>query len=433
MSEEEIDIAHLGAHGDGVGHIAGERVFVPLALPGEIWRHNADKSAGNAWTCVAPLPDRVTPPCRHFPACGGCATQHMPEELYRTWKVGLVRQALHQQNISFEPADLILAGHTGRRRCVLSASKDRSGRVVLGYYRARSHDLIGIEECPVLVPAIVQALPGLRDLLDLVLEPDASAPAASAPTASARVTILQCEQGIDVDLSQMRVGSDPQHRAAVARLVRQHDLVRLSNNGDSIIMQAQPTVRLGKVSVPLPRANIFLQAVAKAELEICARVSAAVGKAGRVADLFCGAGSLTFDLARRVRVLAVDSEYEAISALQAGRDGAQGLKPIETLTRDLFKEPLSRKELDAFDAVVFDPPRAGAESQACMLAKSQVAVVVAVSCNPATLARDLSVLIDGGYRLQALQPIDQFLHSAHVECVAVLDRPNHRTRRRLKR
>ncbi len=416
MSEEKIEIEYLGAHGDGVGQNAGERFFVPLALPGETWRRDASA----AWTCASPLPGRAVPLCRHFSLCGGCTAQHMPEEMYQDWKVGQVRQALRQQGISLEPGELIAAALGRRRRCVFSACKGQNGKVELGYHRARSHDLIAIEECPVLVPQIVQALPGLYDLLEFVLQPNASA----------RVTALWCEQGLDVDLSKVSVSNDPQHRATIAALVRKLGLVRLTNNGDTIIMQSQPTVRLGKVSVPLPDATIFLQAVLEAEREICTNVINAVSKAGRIADLFCGIGSFTFDLAVRARVFAVDSERVAIAALEAGRDDAQGLKPIETLARDLFKEPLSRKELEVFDAVVFDPPRAGAEQQARMLAKSRVPTVVAVSCNPATLARDLSVLIDGGYQLQAVQPIDQFLYSPHVECVAVLNRPSTRTRRR---
>jgi len=413
VTEEVIEIQYLGAQGDGVGQSADQRVFVPFALPGERWQSNKN---GN-FTCVSPLVERAAPLCRHFSVCGGCLAQHMPDAIYRAWKISLVRQALHQHGIMFEPDDLIVTGQSGtgqsgRRRCTFSATKDRDGNVLLGYHRSRSHDLVAIEECPVLIPEIVCALPGLHNLLDLVL----------TPGQAARLTVLQCEQGLDVDLSGLQVENDPAKRAAIADLARELGLVRLSNQGDTIVMQAMPRIRLGEVSVPFPNATLFLQAVVESERELCARVVAAVRGARRIADLFCGAGTFTFALARRAKVRAVDGESSAIAALKAGRDSTQGLKPIDTLVRDLFREPLSRKELEPFDAVIFDPPRAGAQAQARMLAKSHVPVIVAVSCNPGTLARDLAILIEGGYRLEVLQPVDQFLYSAHVECVAVLRR-----------
>lgn len=223
MADTLIEIQHLGAQGDGAGRIGDQILFVPLALPGEHWRRGND---GQSFTCISPSADRVSPPCRHFTECGGCLAQHMPEAIYRAWKTALVGQALSQHGIMVEPAELISAAHSGRRRCVLSASKDRSGRLELGYHRARSHDLIAIEDCVVLARGIVKALPGLRELADLALPPGQSA----------RLTVVKCEQGLDVDIGGMTVDNAPAHRAALATLARRLDLVRLSNEGDTLVM-----------------------------------------------------------------------------------------------------------------------------------------------------------------------------------------------------
>ena len=415
MVETALTIDSIGVRGDGVGLCDDERTFVPFALPGETWQRKADGS----FTCLSASPLRCEPLCAHFGQCGGCLAQHIDEATYQSWKMALVRQALQQHGIAIEPAPLITVAPASRRRCVLTIQKTQDGDVLQGYYKARSHELIDIETCPVLVAQIVAAFAGLREVGDLLLPRGASA----------RVTVLVCDQGLDVDFGDIAIANQPGLRAELAVLAQKHAFVRLSVRGDAIVMLAQPTVQLGAVSVPPSNASIFLQAVREAEEAMSELVVKAAGSAKSAADLFSGAGTFSFALARRRRVLAVDNEHGAIDALKAGRDGAQGLKPIETLVRDLFREPLARKELEAFDCVVFDPPRAGAEQQARMLAKSDVATVVAVSCNPGTLGRDAEILIAGGYELRSVQPIDQFLYSGHVECVAVLTRPRKRRRR----
>ena len=208
----------------------------------------------------------------------------------------------------------------------------------------------------------------------------------------------------------------------VAALDGLSGIVRFSYAGDVIYQRDLPRIAMGRASVVVP-AGVFLQASGLAERTMAALITGALGKkVRRVADLFAGVGAFTFPLAERQSVLAVDSDGDALAALRLAARGADGLKPIETKLRDLFREPLSRKELEGFDAVVFDPPRAGAKAQAEMIAKSKVPLAVAVSCNPATLARDVRILMDGGFRLQSLTPVDQFVYTAHVEAVAVLAR-----------
>ena len=200
-----------------------------------------------------------------------------------------------------------------------------------------------------------------------------------------------------------------------------HGFARLVVNGETIAMARAPAFQFGGVDVELPH-RPFVQAVEASEGEMVRLALAATAKAKRVADLFCGLGTFTFPLARRARVLAVDASKTSIAALEAAARRAQGLKPIETKVRDLFRMPLAAKELEGFDAVVFDPARSGAQAQSEELARSKVGSVVAVSCNPGTLARDVRILVDGGYSLESVTPIDQFLFAAHVEAVAVLHR-----------
>ena len=236
-----------------------------------------------------------------------------------------------------------------------------------------------------------------------------------------RLHVLLADNGIDVLVDGVQGGLSAAAREALAGLAQQGGILRLRVGDDEIYQSAQPVLQVAGADLRVP-AGVFVQAVAAAEAMMAQTVVKALGRAKHVADLFCGLGTFTLPIARRARVMAVDNQPEAVAALADAVRHVQGLKPIESLRRDLFREPLSRNELKQFDAVVFDPPRAGAIAQSEALAKSKVPCVVAVSCNPATMARDLRILIDGGYKLQSMTPIDQFLFSAHVEAVAVLRR-----------
>lgn len=410
----EFTIESVGAKGDGVGVVDGASVFVPLALPGEVWRRN---EAGD-FDCVTPLADRASPPCRHFGVCGGCVAQHMPADLYAAWKQDAVRHAFQQQGIAIEPEPLLVVATGSRRRCVLTAQRE-DGEIRLGYHRMRSHDLVALEMCPILTDDITRAFEGFKKLVGLLL----------AGSGSVRLTVLSSDGGLDVDVGGDCRTLTPDLRRELATAVEAAGLARLTVDGDPIVQLNQPALTMADVAVPVP-SGVFVQATAQSEAGMAALVADAARSSKRVADLFCGVGTFTYALARRSRVVALDSDRDALAALAAARDGASGLKPIEVRPRDLMREPLSRKELEPFDCVVFDPPRAGAEAQSKMLAKSQVPTVIAVSCNPATLARDARILIDGGYELQSIHPIDQFLFSAHVECVGVFRRPKAARRQR---
>ena len=409
----DIEIAKLGGKGDGSAEVSGQQVFVPYALPGERWRQQSGE-----WQRLSDSADRVEPVCPHFGTCGGCVAQHMSTELYETWKLDAVRQSFLHQGLSVEPELAKAFPIASRRRCALTARKMRSG-VVLGFLEARSHTVVDLDVCPVLVPEIAGKLGVLRKLADLSGEAGGTL----------RIDVLSTQSGLDVSVGGDVLDLDQHLRVELASLASQAGLARLIVGNHEIAQLQVPIVNCSGVDVVI-HPNVFLQAVEAAEVELASLVVRHCGRAKIVADLFCGVGTFAFALARGSKVVAIDSDRPSIETLCAARDQAQKLKPIEARVRDLFHEPLSRKELEDFDCVVFDPPRAGAEGQARMLAKSRVPKVIAVSCNPATLARDVRHLVEGGYELKALNCVDQFRFSAHIECVALLSRPGSRRQRR---
>ncbi len=409
-----VDIDRLGAHGDGIAEYGdGAALYVPFALPGErVEVASTDKPERARLVAIGRAsPQRVAPPCPYFGRCGGCAMQHLEWAAYLEWKRSIVVSALANHGLDLEVSPVRSVGEGARRRAVLTAQRNRAG-VRLGFHEAGSHDLVDIESCVVLDPGIVALLPRLRELLKDAME-------AGGET---RVHVLQAMHGADVDLSQSIVPLTPKNRARLAEHAARLGLVRLSVDRDPLYQSGRPEIETGGVRISPPPAA-FLQASEEAERIMGEHAAGALrGKVRQIADLFCGVGALSFVLARRAKVLAVDNDGPAIEALEEARRYAQGLRPVEPRLRDLFREPLSRKELEPFDAVVFDPPRAGAKAQAEMLAKSKVPTVVAVSCSPPTLARDLRILVDGGYRIEAVMPVDQFVYASHVEVVVVLRR-----------
>lgn len=404
---ELLHITGLGADGDGIAATGAGALFVPRVLPGERVRRTAD----GTFELVAPGPERRAEPlCPHFPACGGCAVQHMGDTLYRRWKAGLLPEALRRAGLDAPIAPMIEAPLASRRRAVLAA--EREGNAIrLGFHRTRSHDIEPMTACAILAPAIVAALGTLRQLA-LHLVPGKGV---------ASFAVLATPAGLDVTVTgaRPRLGVDVQQRVvAIARAAR---IPRLTVDGAPWLMSAAPALMLDGIAVT-PPPGAFTQATAETERAMIGLSTAAIGKARRVADLFAGIGTFALAHSRLARVLAIDSDKTALAALGEAHRHAQGLKPIETRVRDLVRDPLSPVELADIDAVVIDPPRAGARAQAEALARSKVTTVVAVSCNPATLARDLAILVAGGYRIETVTPLDQFLFTPHLEAVAVLRR-----------
>lgn len=409
----------MGAQGDGMAAPLdrGGPIFTPLTLPGEQVRVLREGERAVLQAVLRPSPDRIEPVCPHFGACGGCALQHWSHEPYMAWKADQIVQALARERIETHVLPPFAAPPGSRRRWALHArpGKGRHGPAKLGFKGRRSWSLVEIDACPVSDPRLVAALPGLASLAAPFLEHPKS-----APTLHVTATLT----GLDVEVSGVErksggLSADARMRAAEA--AQAADLARVTLGGEIVYMARQPTVRLGPALIALPP-GAFLQAVPQAETVMADFAAAAVMGAHRIADLYCGVGTFTFRLAALAPVLATDFAGEAIAALKAGIATAPGLKAIEAEARDLVRRPVLARELAKTDAVVFDPPRAGAAEQTREIAASKASRVVGVSCNPATFARDARILADAGFTLDQLLPVDQFLWSPHVELVGVFSR-----------
>ncbi|MEQ8966890.1 MAG: class I SAM-dependent RNA methyltransferase [Azospirillaceae bacterium] len=424
----------LGPHGDGLATLDGRSVFVPGAAPGDRVRVRPEVARGPAVEArllelLEPGAGRAEPPCPHFGPCGGCTHQHLTEPVYRAWKRDRLVTALARQGLDTEVVADLVPGMPGARRRAVFGARRGGDRVFLGFNEAGSHRIVDLAACTVLDPAIVALLAPLRTLLaDLLVDGE-----------PADIAVTRLEDGLDVCLELDR----PLPLAGLERasaFAESQDLARLSwrrppGKGGGPPEPPTPIAwrragRLTVAGVPVsPPPGGFIQATETAEAALADVVVDTVGRAlgpggGRVADLFCGIGAFALRLAAldRVRVAAVDGQAEALDALGAAVDAAGIPDRVVRARRDLARDPLSHGELAGFDAVVFDPPRAGAKEQAGEIAASPVPVVVAVSCNPASFARDARLLVDGGYRLESALPVDQFLWSPHLEVAAVFRR-----------
>lgn len=408
----ELEILTVGGEGDGV---ARGPIYVPFTLPGERVIAQGAGDRRDLVSVVSESPSRVPPPCPHFLTCGGCALQHWDHAAYLDWKVARLAGTLAKQHIETEilPAYAEVPGT--RRRVALHARRGHPGAARLGYKARRSWDLVDVSVCPIADPAIQAAILALKRLAAPLFEHPKSAP-------TLHVTLT--DTGLDIDITGVEAksgGLSADARMLLAERAAEADFARVTLAGEVAYMARSPQVRLGPARVALPP-GAFLQATPGAEAAMAGFVLEAAAGAARAADLFCGVGTFTFRLAEIAPVYAADFTPEAVAALTASLASAPGLKGVTAEARDLVRRPVLADELRKIDVVVFDPPRAGAAEQTAELCRSGVGRVIAVSCNPATFARDARALIDAGFRLRRLLPVDQFLWSPHAELVAVFDR-----------
>jgi len=403
---ETVTITRLGHLGDG---IAPGPVFVPRALPNETVRGRVMGDRMPIPEIVTPSPERVTPPCPHYDRCGACALMHASDTFVARFKVRVVAQALTAQGLAAPITGIATSPPASRRRAVLSARRSRDG-VEIGFHERASDRIVPVPHCRVLVPQIVKALPVLSDLV--------AAGAGRKDTLSLAVT--HGPAGLDVVVSG---GKEPDRALSeeLARIAGAADLARLTW-GDIPIAQARPPHQMFGDVACVPPPGAFLQATKSGEAALWRAVRDIVGDAKRVADLFAGCGTFALPLSRQAEVVAVEGLRSLSDATRAAWQKAGGLHALEAETRDLFQRPLLASELGRLDAVLIDPPRAGAEAQFAELAQSDVPVIAAVSCNPVTFARDVAIAQRGGYRLKSVKVVDQFRWSPHVELVAHLSR-----------
>ncbi len=408
----EVLIEAVGGEGDG---IAAGPLYAPFTLPGERVRLAAGPQRREVEAILEASLQRVAPPCPHFGVCGGCALQHWEHEAYLAWKVERLIGTLARERIETQVLPAFAAQPHTRRRLALHARQGKKDAARLGFKTRKSWDVVDISACPIADPALEAALPALRRLAAPLFEHPKSAP-------TLHVTLT--DTGIDIDISGVERksgGLSADARMRMAEVAAEADLARVTLDGEVAYLARQPTVRLGPATVALP-AGAFLQATPQAEAAMVAMAAEAAAGAERIADLFCGVGTFTFALAQIAPVLAADGAAPAVRALNAAVATAPGLHGVTAEARDLTRRPVLAEEMKRIDTVVFDPPRAGAAEQSAEIARSGVARAIAVSCNPATFVRDARTLVDAGFTLERVLPVDQFLWSPHVELVGVFSR-----------
>ncbi|SIQ52753.1 23S rRNA m(5)U-1939 methyltransferase [Paracoccus thiocyanatus] len=396
-------VERLGRKGDGVAVSGTQRALAALVLPGEVIEGAAQDGRIASPRIVTPSAERVRPACPHYRTCGGCSLMHGSDALVKEWKAGVVAEALRAQGLAAPVAGMHVSPPRSRRRAVLSGRRTKKG-ALLGFHARASDVIVDVADCPVLRPAIQAALPLLRRLVV----------AGASRSGELSLTVTETPAGLDVAVT----GGKPMEPAlfqSLAALADQGDLARLGWDGQAITRRP-PALAMGRARV-VPPPGAFLQATAEGEAALLAAVRGMVGNAGRVLDLFAGCGTFSLPLAETAEVHAVEGLAAPLQALDAAARQAPGLRRITTEIRDLARRPLLADELD-YDAIVIDPPRAGAEAQAREIARSAVATLAWVSCDPVTFARDARILAQGGYTVQRLFVVDQFRWSPHVETVA---------------
>lgn len=406
----KITVSRLGRQGDGIGVLDGSEVFVPLSLPSETVLVSKSGMRRNIEKILEPSKARIDPICRHFGICGGCQLQHMEKADYLEWKKHLVVDPLLKAGIDCAVDAVISFPVASRRKAVFSANRI-NGELHLGFSQRNSNTIIDIEECPVLSDELTEALPDIQTIV-------ASLSLGAKPI---RVSVLATTTGIDMEI-EGSLKLSPLQRTSLTQKAIESGLARLSLNQEVQIEAKRPILEMGIGQVTPPPGG-FVQAIEDAENKMAKLVCEHLARSKNVADLFCGSGTFALRLAEQSSVWAVEENQSAIEALErAWRETGGKLKQIKVETRNLERRPVSFQELKKIDGLVFDPPRAGAETQARQIAKSKVQRVAAVSCNPVTLARDMAILIEGGYRTSRIVPIDQFRFTPHVEVVALLER-----------
>ncbi len=401
-----LTIERLGHLGDG---IAPGPVFVPMVLPGEEVDGEVVGDRMVDAKIVKPSSDRVKPACPHYRACGGCALMHASDDFVAGWKTDVVRTALAAQGLDAPFRTVVTSPPHSRRRATLSGRRTKKGALV-GFHGRASDTIVEIPGCRLLDPAVMAALPILAEVTTL----------GTSRQGEVALTVTVTEGGLDLAVADGKPLKQSLF-SALATLAERAGLARIVWNGEPVVSLLPAVQRFGAVRV-VPPSGAFLQATAAGEAALVGAVREAVGAAKRIADLFAGAGTFSLPLADRAEVHAVEGEAPMLAALDAGWRQATGLHRVTTEARDLFRRPLQPDELKRFDAVVIDPPRAGAEAQARTLAGSGVPVIVAVSCNPVTFARDARILSDAGFAIDWVQVVDQFRWSPHVELVARFSR-----------
>ena len=413
----KLQIERLGQRGEGIAFGPAGPIYIPYTLEGETILADIAGERGQLIEILNPSPNRIPSFCPHYGICGGCAVQGLAAAAYAAWKRDLVGGALRYAGVTAEVGVLVDAHGAGRRRATFHVRFGSKGEAQVGFMKARAHDIVALDSCPVLVPQMAGALPAARAL----------AQALHADHKPLDILATAALTGLDINIR----GHGPLTSVLADKLMQvaeTYDLARLSNHGVLVIERHAPILRMGKAEIS-PPPGAFLQATEAGEIALAGAITAHLASARRVLDLFAGVGTFSLRLAEAAQIHAIDSDAAALAALLKAARAQSDFRPVTVEARDLFRRPVIGTELAPYDAAVFDPPRAGAEAQARALASSSVPLVAAVSCNPTSFARDVALLVAGGYEIENITPFDQFRYSPHVEIVGILRRNMKKPRR----
>ena len=398
-------IKHLSVQGDGISDGPDGPIYIPFTMPGEVVDGEVVGNRLPRPKILEPSSDRVKAPCSHFKSCGGCALQQASDQFLAEWKAEVVRNALTAQGLDCTIRPTITSPANTPRRATFAASRTKKG-VLIGFHGRASGTVVEIPNCKLLHPDIMAAMPAMEALTKI----------GASRKAVISIAITQSDAGADISIMDAKEAGGPL-LSELGSLVEKFTLARLSWNGEPVATRVPPVQNFDGIQIT-PPPGAFLQATETGQVALTEAVKLAVGTAKHVLDLFAGCGTFSLPLARQSQVLAMEGEADLLSALDLSWRNATGLKTVQTEKRDLFRNPVIVEDLKHFDAVVIDPPRAGAKSQCEEMAKSGVPVIAFVSCNPVTFARDAKILAGGGYNIEWIQVVDQFRWSSHVELVA---------------
>lgn len=402
-----VKIEQFGSQGDGIANLDGQNIYVPYTIEGEKVSAIINNNRGQLIEIIEKSPSRVTPICEYYTQCGGCTLQHMNEEKAAEFKTKLIEEA-----ISITPSEFTNAYESGRRRVKFNIEKQKND-IILGFMAAKSHDIIDIENCPIVCQELQNFIPRLRELCRTLLKPDEKVTA----------NLTACDNGIDIDIA----GIKPLNKKSRGELeslaiaAQKSGLTRLTLNGELAFQTITPVVKFANIPVEVPP-NCFLQATKTCEDAITSQLLAWAKGSKRIIDLFSGVGTFSLPLKQIGEVRAYELNTPSVVALNKAAKAAAGGHKLEAFTRDLFRLPVSPLELKNVDLAVLDPARAGANYQVKQLVKSKINKIIYISCEPASFAEDLKVLVEGGFKLKELKAFDQFRYSTHVEIMGLFVR-----------
>ena len=415
----KVTIEEIGGRGDGLADVNGKTIYIPYSAPGDVIDVKINGSKGRLRHIHKQSEKRCDAVCAHYTKCGGCSLQHIKTDYYREWKEGLIRTALENQGLrDVNIAPMIMSPLGSRRRTTFHAIGRADGQIVFGYAEKGSHNLIDIAECPILMPDIAALIMPIKKLLTGLLKKKEKMSAA----------ITMGENGIDLIL-RGKGDIDLSLRMDLAEFAEKNDLARISwfdtSNKNSryelLAERRKPFVKFEGNKVFFPEGS-FLQATKQGQVSLIRAMLDGIEGAKRIVDLFSGCGTFSIAAAKYANVHAVENNEEMLTALKLSANQMTDIKQVTTELRDLFLRPLLPHELNEYDVAIIDPPRSGAKHQMTEILKSDIKKLVMISCNPLTFARDVQSLIDAGFQMGAVTPIDQFLYSPHLEIISIFEK-----------